>query len=93
MSSASLSHVSTELVDLPGVGCRLMIICMDHQTSLGVNIIEEGMGLSLARTVLMAEWYVQNELINAVVLCSGKQHSFLAGADILYELKLTSKKQ
>jgi len=87
-----MSHVSTELVDLPGMGCRLMIICLDHQSS-AVNIIEEGMGLSLARAVLTAEWYVQNELINAVVLCSGKQHSFLAGADIHYELKLTSKEQ
>ena len=88
-----MSHVSTELVDLPGMGCRLMIICMDHQSSSAVNIIEEGMGLSLAKAVLIAEWYVKNELISAVVLCSGKQHSFLAGADIHYELKLTSKEQ
>jgi len=91
MSSLPLAHVVTEVVDLPNVGCRLMVICMDHQTSSAVNIIDEGMGLSLARAVLTAEWYVRNEIINAVVLCSGKQQTFLAGADILYELKLTSK--
>ena len=86
-----VSHVHIELVEVPEAGSRLMVICMDHVTSLAVNIIDEDMGLALARAVLEAEWYIENDLINGLVLCSGKHQSFLAGADILYEQKMTSK--
>lgn len=85
------SHVHTELVEVAEAGSRLMVICMDHLASLAVNIVDEEMGLALARAVLEAEWYAVNELINGVVLCSGKYQSFLAGADILFEQKITSK--
>lgn len=85
------THVHTELVEVPEAGSRLMVICMDHLTSLAVNIIDEEMGLALAKAVMEAEWYVKNELINGVVLCSGKYKSFLAGADILFEQRITSK--
>jgi len=85
------SHVHTELLEVPEAGCKLMVICMDHLTSLAVNIIDEEMGLALARAAMEAEWYVENELINGVVLCSGKHQSFLAGADLLFEQKLTNK--
>lgn len=85
------SHVRTELVEVPEAGSRLMVICMDHVTSLAVNIIDEDMGLALARAVLEAEWYIENDLINGLVLCSGKHQSFLAGADILFEQKMTNK--
>ena len=86
-----MGHVHTELVEVLEAGSRLMVICMDHVTSLAVNIIDEGMGLALARAVLEAEWYTENDVINGVVLCSGKHQSFLAGADILFEQKMTSK--
>lgn len=84
-------HVHTELLEVAEADSRLMVICMDHVSSSGVNIIDEEMGLSLARAVTEAEWYVENQLINGVVLCSGKHRSFLAGADILFEQRITSK--
>ena len=85
------SHVHTELIEVPEAGSKLMVICINHLTSVAVNIIDEEMGFALARAVMEAEWYVENELINGVVLCSGKHQSFLAGADLLYEQKMTSK--
>ena len=85
------SHVRTELIEVAEADCKLLVICMDHLTSSAVNIIDEEMGLALAKAVMEAEWYVENELINGVVLCSGKHQSFLAGADILFEQKITSK--
>ena len=87
------AHVRTELVELPEADSRLMVICMDHVTSLAVNIIDEEMGLALARALLEAEWYIENKLINGLVLCSGKHRSFLAGADILFELKMINKRR
>ena len=87
----AVTHVHTELVEVREASSRLMIICMNHLTSSAVNIIDEEMGLALARAVMKAEWYVENELINGVVLCSGKHQSFLAGADLLYEQKITTK--
>ena len=91
MAEDIATHVHTELVEVPEAGSRLMVICMDHVTSLAVNIIDVEMGLALARAVLEAEWYIENDLINGLVLCSGKHQSFLAGADILFEQKMTSK--
>ena len=85
------SHVRTELIEVAEADCKLLVICMDHLTSSAVNIIDEEMGLALAKAVMEAEWYVENKLINGVVLCSGKHQSFLAGADILFEQKITSK--
>ena len=85
------SHVYTELMEVAEADSRLMVICIDHLTSSAVNIIDEEMGLALAKAVMEAEWYIENELINAVVLCSGKHQSFLAGADILFEQRITSK--
>ena len=87
------AHVRTDLVEIPEANSKLMVICMDHVTSMVVNIIDEEMGLSLARALLEAEWYIENKLINGLVLCSGKHRNFLAGADILFELKMMNKQR
>ena len=65
-----------------------MVICMDHVTSMAVNIIDEEMGLSLARALLEAEWYIESKLINGLVMqrkapefLSGNRHTLLAEND------------
>lgn len=67
---------------------NIFVICLDKPNS-EVNIIDKEFALSLARALYHAKDKAESGELNLVVVCSAKQGSFLAGADIDHELKFT----
>ena len=78
------------IVPLDEEGIQLAVINLDREsdTASSVNIIDEEFALSLARTVFVLAMLAQEGSIDCVVLCSSKENSFIAGADIKYEIKM-----
>ena len=66
---------------------NVFVICLDKPVSVH-NTIDRELGLGLARAVCLAREKAAQGEIDVVVVCSAKEKSFLAGADILYELKM-----
>ncbi len=67
---------------------NVFVICLDR---LGhdQNIIDLGFALQLACAVDHAKKQALDQDIHLVVICSAKSGSFMAGADILTELRFT----
>lgn len=65
---------------------NIFVICLDKPGS-EVNVIDKEFALSLARVLYHAKDKAESGELNLVVICSAKQGSFLAGADIEHELK------
>ena len=65
---------------------NVFVICMDR-SGLKHNIIDDIFGLDLIRAVHLANKKALGGEIDVVVVCSAKNNSFMAGADILHELK------
>ena len=65
---------------------NIFVMCMDR-SDLQHNIIDNRFGLDLIQAVLLAEKKALCGEVDIVVLCSAKTDSFMAGADILHELK------
>ena len=78
------------IVPLDEEGIQLAVINLDREsdTASSVNIIDEEFALSLARTVVVLTLLAREGSIDCVVICSSKENSFVAGADIKYEIKL-----
>ena len=64
---------------------RLFVICM-NRPGADHNIIDKSFCLAFARIVLTAREKAVRGEVDAVVVCSAKQGSFMAGADIEHEL-------
>ena len=65
---------------------NVFVICMDRR-NLEHNIIDKDFGIELLRAIHIAEKRALSGEIDTVVICSAKKESFMAGADILHELK------
>ena len=65
---------------------NIFVMCMDRHDSQH-NIIDSCFGLDLKRVVHLADRKALCGEIDLVVVCSAKRGSFMAGADILHELK------
>ena len=66
---------------------NIFVICMDRPGAEH-NIIDHEFGEELARVVFLLWERVRRGEVDLVVLCSGKERSFMAGADVEFELKL-----
>ena len=85
--SKSLSTVHYEVVQSFGdAESNVFVICMDRP-DLEHNIIDKQFGVDLVRAVHIAEKRALCGEIDTVIICSAKKGSFMAGADILHELK------
>ena len=90
--SKSLSTVRYEVVQADDAEClNVFVICMDRP-DVEHNIIDKQFGLDLVRTVHVAEKRALSGEIDTVIICSAKKESFMAGADILHELKFIGGK-
>lgn len=65
---------------------NVFVICLDKPDSVH-NIIDKEFGLALARAVYLAWEKATNGELDVLVVCSAKDRSFLAGADIAHEMK------
>jgi enoyl-CoA hydratase/carnithine racemase len=65
---------------------NIFVICLDKPDS-ELNIIDMEFGIQLGRTLYLAKENADAGEIDLVVVCSAKE-SFVAGADILLQLKL-----
>ena len=65
---------------------NIFVICLDR-TNAAHNIIDRTFALELARAVYLAGEKAAKGETDMVVVCSAKQGSFMAGADIKYQLK------
>ena len=84
--------------NLPGVHCEIIqalqgrgvvnvfVICLDRRGSEH-NIIDRQFGLELTQAAYLAGEKAGSGEADVVVVCSAKERSFLAGADIEVELK------
>lgn len=64
---------------------NIFVICLDRP-QLEHNIINLEFGLQLARVVYTLRERVRRGEVDLVVLCSAKDRSFMAGADIQFQL-------
>ena len=65
---------------------NVFVICLDREEG-DHNIIDRKFGLQLAKAGLQALEKARKGEVDVVAVCSAKEDSFMAGADILYELK------
>ncbi len=65
---------------------NIFVICLDKADSAH-NVIDKEFGLGMGRALFLAREKASKGELDVVVLCSAKKRSFLAGADILHELK------
>lgn len=65
---------------------NVFVICLDREDG-DHNIIDRNFGWQLARAGLQAREMARKGEVDVVAVCSAKEGSFMAGADILYELK------
>ena len=70
---------------------NVFVICLDR-IGREQNIIDLGFGLQLACAINHARRLALDRDIHLVVLCSAKKGSFMAGADILSELRFIGEK-
>ena len=84
----SLPVVHCEIIQaVQGRGAvNVFVICLDKYGSEH-NIIDRQFGLEFAQAVYLVREKAENGEADVVVLCSAKDRSFLAGADIEEELK------
>lgn len=69
---------------------NIFVMCLDR-LGQAQNIIDLGFALQLACAVNHAKKQAIDQDIHLVVICSAKAGSFMAGADILTELKFTGE--
>lgn len=77
-----------ELIKLP-VSDRqvnVFVICLDTPDS-SQNILDRNLGTGLASAIICVKKMVDQGEVDLVVVCSGKEKTFMAGADIKIELK------
>ena len=65
---------------------NVFVICLDREEG-DHNIIDRNFGWQLAKAVLLALEKARKGEVDVVAVCSAKEGSFMAGADILHELK------
>lgn len=65
---------------------NIFVICLDKPGSEH-NIIDYELGLQFARVLFAVREKVREGEVDLVVLCSAKHQSFMAGADIQFELR------
>ena len=70
---------------------NVFVICLDREDG-DHNIIDRNFGWQLARAGLQAREMARKGEVDVVAVCSAKEGSFMAGADILYELKFVGIK-
>lgn len=66
---------------------NIFVICLDRRDS-ALNIIDRECGYQLGLALYLARQKVEAGEVDLLVVCSGKDKSFMAGADILTELKM-----
>ena len=82
---ASIRCEVVQSIDSSGT-LNIFVICLDRAGSEH-NIIDRVFGLALARAVYDAKTKLEYGEIDVVVVCSAKKGSFMAGGDILTEMK------
>ena len=82
------SPVHCEILSLPiSKGTvRVFVICLNTPDS-SQNVIDHTFALEFGKAVLQLKELTANNEIDMVVICSGKENTFIAGADIKVELK------
>lgn len=82
------SPVHCEILSLPiSKGTvRVFVICLNTPDS-SQNVINRNFALEFGKAVLQLKKLTANNEIDMVVICSGKENTFIAGADIKVELK------
>ena len=82
------SPVHCEILSLPiSKGTvRVFVICVNTPDS-SQNVIDRNFALGFGKAVLQLKELAANNEIDMVVICSGKENTFIAGADIKVELK------
>ena len=83
------AFLSVFVVPLEEASVRIAVVVLERTESASINIIDEGLALSLARSTFALRLLAQKACIDCVVICSAKQGNFLAGADIKFELRMT----
>lgn len=67
---------------------NIFVICLDRP-DMELNILDLEFGHQLGRALYLARERVAAGEVDMLVVCSAKPNSFMAGADILTQLKLT----
>lgn len=82
------AFLSVFVLPLEEASGRIAVVVLERKGSVSLNIIDEGLALSLARSTFALSLLAQKAYVDCVVICSAKQGNFLAGADIKFELRM-----
>ena len=77
-----------QLIELPVSDgqVNIFVICLDTPDS-SQNILDRDLGTGLASAIICVKKMVDQGEVDLVVVCSGKEKTFMAGADIKIELE------
>ena len=79
-------HCEIKRIPVDGGFTRVFVICMSSSSSQ-YNLIDRSFALELGTAVYTAQGLAAAGDIDLLVLCSAKEKSFIAGADIKLELQ------
>ena len=87
--------LSLFIIPLDKENMHLAVINLDREsaTASSVNIIDEDFAQSMAKSLAALKLLALKEMIHCVIIVSSKNNSFIAGADIKYELRMKDEQK